>query len=65
MLQEGETGYRPPMLLAGPDPSLKKDDEFFGIDLGSELELREALCPPDLSDGISRGLTNSMVDVVA
>jgi hypothetical protein len=37
--------YRPPMALTGPDPSVKKSDEVFGLDLGSELDLRAALLP--------------------
>jgi viroplasmin and RNaseH domain-containing protein len=58
-------GYRPPMVLSGPDPSVKKDDEIFGIDLGSEMDLRTALSPPDLPDGIAKGLASAMVDIVA
>ena len=57
--------YRPPMILTGPDPSAKKSDEVFGLDLGSELDLRAALLPPNLPDGVSRGLANAMVDVIA
>jgi viroplasmin and RNaseH domain-containing protein len=57
--------YRPPMVLTGPDPSAKKSDEVFGVDLGSEVDLRAALLPPNLPDGVSKGLANAMVDVIA
>ena len=53
------------MKLTGPDPSAKKSDEVFGADLGSEMESRSALLPPNLPAGASEGLANAMVDVVA
>jgi hypothetical protein len=62
---EGEKGYRPPMLLSGPDPSAKKEDEVFLQDIGSEVELREGLAPPDLPGGEVKGLANGMIDIVA
>jgi hypothetical protein len=46
--------YRPPMVLTGPDPSTKKSDEVFGLDLGSEMDLRGALLPPELPDGVAK-----------
>jgi hypothetical protein len=57
--------YRPPMVLTGPDPSAKKSDEVFGLDLGSELDLRATLLPPDLPEGVSKRLANAMVDVIS
>jgi hypothetical protein len=60
-----DKNYRPPMALTGPDPSAKKSDEVFGLDLGSELDLRAALLPPDLPEGVSKGLANALVDVIA
>jgi hypothetical protein len=60
-----DKNYRPPMALAGPDPSTKQSDKVFGLDLGSEWDLREALLPPDLPDGVAKGLANSLVDAVA
>ena len=53
------------MVLICPDPLPKKSDEVFGVDFGSEMDLRLALLPPKLPDGVSKGLTNSMVDVIA
>jgi hypothetical protein len=53
------------MVLLGPDPLVKKDDEIFRIDLGSKMDLRTALSPPDLPDGIAKGLASVMVDIVA
>lgn len=61
----GEPDYLPPMVLIGPDPSAKKSDEVFGVDLGSEMDLRASLLPPNLPDGVSKGLANAMVDVIA
>jgi hypothetical protein len=63
--QKEMDNYRPPMVLTGPDPSAKKNDEVFGVDLGSEMDLRAALLPPELPEGVSKGLANAMVDVVA
>jgi hypothetical protein len=53
------------MVLTGPDPSAKKSDEVFGVDLGSEIDLRAALLPPNSPDGVAKGLANAMVDVTA
>ena len=63
--QQGDKDYIPPVVLAGPDPSTKQGDKVFGLDLGSEWELRAALLPPALPDGVGRGLANSLVDTVA
>jgi len=60
-----DKNYRPPMALAGPDPSMKESDKVFGLELGSEWDLRKALLPPDLPDGVAKGLANSLVDAVA
>jgi hypothetical protein len=53
------------MVLTGPDPSAKKSDEVFEVDLGSELDLRAASLPPNSPDGASKGLANALVDVTA
>ena len=59
-------GYRPPLELAGEDPSTGKDDEVWGMDLGAgEIALREKLCPPDLPVGLQKGLMDGMIDAVA
>jgi viroplasmin and RNaseH domain-containing protein len=46
--QTGETeGYYPPRELIGVDPSTKKEDEVFGVDIATgEADLWDALCPP-------------------
>ena len=51
--------------MTGPHPSAKHFDEVVGVDLGSELNLRATLLPPDLPHGVSKGLSNAMVDVIA
>jgi hypothetical protein len=56
---------RPPLSLIGPDPSMKKDDELFGFEFGSEVEARDNLCPPGLTPEQARALANTVVDVVA
>ena len=59
-------GYRPPLELAGEDPSTGKDDEIWGVDLGAgEIALREKLCPPDLPVGLQKGRADGMIDTVA
>jgi viroplasmin and RNaseH domain-containing protein len=65
--QTGETeGYYPPRELIGVDPSTKKEDEVFGVDIATgEADLRDALCPPGLSDALAKGLVNATIDVVS
>jgi hypothetical protein len=59
-------GYYPPRELIGSDPSTKKDDEVFGVDISDgETELRDALCPPGLSEALAKGLVNATIDVVS
>jgi hypothetical protein len=59
-------GYYPPQDLIGADPSTKKEEEVFGIDIANgETELRDALCPPGLSDALAKGLVNATIDVVS
>jgi viroplasmin and RNaseH domain-containing protein len=59
-------GLRPPIELAGEDPSLKKEDEVWGIDVGAgERAVRDKLCPPGLPTNIQKGMVDSMVDAVA
>lgn len=55
---------RPPLSLSGPDPSMKKEDELFGIDIGSEVELQAALSPA-VPVPIMKKLMATMLDVVA
>jgi hypothetical protein len=56
---------RPPLSFIGPDPSTKKEDELFGFEFGSEVEVRDLLCPPGLTPEQAKFLTNAVVDVVA
>jgi hypothetical protein len=57
---------RPPLMLYGSDdPSAKDEDAVFGVDIGSEIELREGLCPPGLPAELARTMCNSFIDVVA
>jgi hypothetical protein len=53
------------MVLLGPDPSVKKEDEAFLVDLSSETDLRHKLSPPGLPEGESKGMANGMADIVA
>jgi hypothetical protein len=53
------------MVLAGPDPLVKKDEEAFLVDLSPETELRKKLSPVGLPDGESKGLANGMTYIVA
>jgi viroplasmin and RNaseH domain-containing protein len=59
-------GYYPPKELVGADPSTKKEEEIFGVDIANgETELRDKLCPPGLSDALAKGLVNATIDVVS
>jgi Caulimovirus viroplasmin len=51
--------------MMGPDPSAKKDDVVFGIDLGSEEDLRNQLAPPGLNESDEKRLAKKMLDVVS
>jgi hypothetical protein len=63
---DSREGLRPPIELAGEDPSLKKEDEVWGVDVGAgERAMREKLCPPGLPTNIQRGMIDGMVDAVA
>jgi viroplasmin and RNaseH domain-containing protein len=63
---ESREGLRPPIELAGEDPSMKKEDELWGVDVGAgERAMREKLCPPGLPTNIQRSMIDGMVDAVA
>ncbi len=63
---EGRDGLRPPIELAGEDPSQKKEAEVWRVDMGAgERAVREKLCPPRLPTNIQQGMIDSMVDTVA
>jgi hypothetical protein len=64
-MREATNSLLPLLELAGPDPSTKKEEEIFGIDMGSEIELRNGISPPGLTADTKRDLANTMVDVVA
>jgi hypothetical protein len=65
-LDRMKAGYYPPRELIGADLSTKKEDEAFGVDItDGETELRDALCPPGLSDSLAKGLINATIDVVS
>jgi viroplasmin and RNaseH domain-containing protein len=66
MRSDSRESLRPPIELAGEDPSLKKEDEVWGIDVGAgERAMREKLCPPGLPTNIQRNMIDGMVDAVA
>jgi hypothetical protein len=63
--RDATNSFLPLLELAGPDSSTKKEEEIFGIDMGSEIELRNGISPPGLTADVKRDLANTMVDVVA
>jgi hypothetical protein len=60
----GDTGYQPPVALFGPDPD-KDSEKFYGVELGSEMELRRAMAPTDVDDDVAKDLAAAMLDSVA
>jgi hypothetical protein len=54
-----------PLKLMGPDPTVQKDQEVFGINLGSKMELMDGLSPPGLTEQQKQTLANGLIDVVA
>lgn len=56
----------PPLSLSGSDPSLKKEEEVFGIDLDCDTnELRKKLAPPGVSPQMARDLGETLLDAVS
>jgi hypothetical protein len=65
-MDSSREGLSPPIALAGEDPSLKKEDKVWGVDVGAgERGMREKLCPPGLLTNIQRSILDGMVDAVA
>jgi hypothetical protein len=60
----GDVGYQPPVTLVGPDPD-KDSDQFYGLEIGSEVELRRAMAPADVDDEVAKDLAAAMLDSVA
>jgi hypothetical protein len=60
----GDAGYQPPVTLVGPDPD-KDSDQFYGLEIGSEVELRRAMAPADVDDEVAKDLAAAMLDSVA
>jgi hypothetical protein len=42
---EGEREVNPPLSFFGPDPSIKKEEEFYGFDLSTEWDINKILLP--------------------
>ena len=64
-MREATSSLLPLLELAGSGPSTKKEEEIFGIDMGSEIEPRNGISPPGLTADTKQNLANTMVDVVA
>jgi hypothetical protein len=60
----GDLGYYPPGSLIGPDPD-KEGEKFYGVEIGSETNLRRAMAPPEVDDDVAKDLAAVMLDSVA
>jgi hypothetical protein len=63
--QENDGEVHPPLSFFGPDPSIKKEDEFYGFDLTTEWDVGKILLPPGLEVGLGKGVTQAITDVVS
>ena len=62
---DGLEGY-PPSKLMGPDESIGREEEIFGVDLSvGESELKKVFTPTFLTNDQKKGLLNNATDVVA
>jgi hypothetical protein len=60
----GDLGYNPPGSLIGPDPD-KEGEKFYGVEIGSETNLRRAMAPPEVDDEVAKDFAAVMLDSVA
>jgi hypothetical protein len=56
---------RPDLKYLGPDPSTKKEEEFYGVDATAELDVVKAMLPSGLEQGLKKGICQAITDVVA
>jgi hypothetical protein len=56
---------RPSTDFLGPDPSIKKEDEFYNVDATSESDLLSLFTPKEMEFGMKRWLCNAVADVVS
>jgi hypothetical protein len=62
---QSKTHSRPHLKYLGPDPSTKKEEEFYGVDATAELDVVNALLPSGLEHGLKKGICEAVTDVVA
>jgi hypothetical protein len=64
--QENDGEAHPPLsFFFGPDPSIKKENKFYGFDLTTEWDVSKILLPPGLEVGLRKGVTQVITDVVS
>jgi hypothetical protein len=64
--QQGQgPNERPDFKFLGPDPSVKKEEEFYGQDTTAEVDLVDFMTPKGLDPGIKKGVCQAATDVVA
>jgi hypothetical protein len=64
--QQGQgPNERPDFKFLGPDPSMKKEEEFYGQDTTAEADLVDFMTPKGLDNGIKKGVCQAATDVVA
>jgi hypothetical protein len=60
-----EAEVRPDYQFLGPDPSTKKEEEFYGQDTTAEGDLVDFMTPTGTEAGIKKGVCQAATDVVA
>jgi hypothetical protein len=67
-LDQGSGGIQesqPPLKFFGPDPSVKKEEEFYGYDVSAEWDINKILLPEGMEAGLGKGITQAVTDVVS
>jgi hypothetical protein len=62
---QSKTHSRPDLKYLGPDPSTKKEEEFYGVDATTVLDVVNVLLPSRLEQGLKKGICQAVTDVVA
>jgi hypothetical protein len=62
---EGEREVNPPLAFFGPDPPIKKEEEFYGFNLSTEWDINKILLPKGFDSSIGKGVVQAVADVVS
>jgi hypothetical protein len=67
-LDQGSGGIKetqPPLQFFGPDPSVKKEEEFYRYDVSSEWDVNKILLSEGMEAGVGKSIAQAVTDVVS